>query len=52
MSEKRSGLRILFVASSLRVGGAERQLVLLARMLADAGHDVRVLTFYSGGALE
>lgn len=36
---------------SLDIGGAERQLVILAKSLHQLGHDVRVVTFYSGGAL-
>lgn len=44
--------RILFLARELGFGGAERQLVLLARALADLGWTVSILTFYSGGAME
>lgn len=36
---------------SLDIGGAERQLVALATGLHKEGMDVRVLSFYSGGAL-
>ena len=45
-------MKIAFLIRSLDRGGAERQLVLLARGLRRAGHEVGVLTFYSGGALE
>src|SRR3954452_7694454 len=45
-------LRILFLARQLRIGGAERQLCLLARGLAERGHRVGVALFYRGGALE
>lgn len=40
-----SSLRIAFVISSLRMGGAERVLSLVANGLADRGHKVSVLTF-------
>lgn len=43
---------ILFVARSLGVGGAERQLVVLAKALAAAGHGVEVALFYPGGPLD
>jgi glycosyltransferase involved in cell wall biosynthesis len=45
-------LRILFLARELRIGGAERQLCLLARGLAERGHRVGIALFYRGGALE
>jgi glycosyltransferase involved in cell wall biosynthesis len=45
-------MRILFLVRSLEVGGAERQLVLLARGLARRGHEVSVAVFYAGGAFE
>ena len=41
--------KILFFIRSLDVGGAERQLVLIATGLSKQGYDVTVLTFYSGG---
>jgi glycosyltransferase involved in cell wall biosynthesis len=44
-------MRIAFLTRSLEVGGAERQLVLLARGLADRGHQVLLLSMYPGGAL-
>lgn len=40
-----------FLIRSLDIGGAERQLVALARGLRARGREVRVLTFYPGGAL-
>jgi glycosyltransferase involved in cell wall biosynthesis len=43
--------RILLFIRSLNVGGAQRQLVLLASRLYRMGLDVVVLTFYPGGAL-
>lgn len=43
-------LKILFLIRSLERGGAERQLCLLAKELADAGHEVHVCTFYRGGS--
>lgn len=45
-------MRILFLGRSLRMGGAERQMVALARGLRRAGHDASVAVFYSGGAFE
>ena len=41
--------KILLFIRSLNAGGAERQLVVTAKGLAERGHDVTVLTFYSGG---
>ncbi len=40
---------ILFFIRALDAGGAERQLVVTAKGLADRGHKVSVLSFYSGG---
>jgi len=45
-------LRIFFLIRSLDTGGANRQLVALARGLHDAGHEVQVGVFYSSGALQ
>jgi glycosyltransferase involved in cell wall biosynthesis len=42
--------KVLFFIRSLNVGGAERQIVITAKGLAEQGYDVTVLTFYSGGA--
>jgi glycosyltransferase involved in cell wall biosynthesis len=44
-------MRIAFLVRSLGLGGAERQLVALARGLHQRGHRVLVLSFYSGGPL-
>jgi len=46
-STPRGGL--LFLARSLNYGGSERQLVALARGLAQRGGSLAVVTFYSGG---
>jgi glycosyltransferase involved in cell wall biosynthesis len=43
--------KILFLTRSLDFGGAQRQLVELATGLHGAGWDVKVATFYGGGAL-
>lgn len=43
---------ILFLTRSLDYGGAERQLVALARGLRERGHTVTVAVFYAGGPLE
>lgn len=43
--------RIVFLVRSLEIGGAERQLVLLARELLHRGLRAQIVTFYDGGAL-
>lgn len=45
-------MNILFLIRSLDCGGAERQLVVLARELHQRGHKVSVAVCYSGGPLE
>jgi len=45
-------MRILFMNRNLRIGGAERQLVALARGLRRAGHEVAIAVFYGGGEFE
>ncbi len=45
-------MRILLLTRSLGLGGAERQLVMLARGLSHGGHHVAVAVFYPGGAFE
>lgn len=45
-------MKIAFLIRSLDYGGAERQLVALARALRRQGHDVSVAVFYAGGPLE
>lgn len=45
-------MKILFLIRALSVGGAERQLAILARELRGAGHDAAIALFYAGGALE
>lgn len=45
-------MRIALVTRALIRAGAERQLVLLAKELADRGHQVTVMVLYAGGALE
>lgn len=42
-----SPLRVFFLIRALSIGGAERQLALLADGLATKGHDVTVATFYN-----
>lgn len=44
--------KVLFLIRSLHFGGAERQLVTLAKGLKEQGISVRVAVFYSGGSLE
>ncbi len=41
----------MFLISALDVGGAERQLVMLAKGLQQRGHNVTVVTFYDRGTL-
>lgn len=45
-------MKIDLVTPTLNVGGSEKQLTGLAVGLRDAGHDVTVIKFRSGGALE
>jgi glycosyltransferase involved in cell wall biosynthesis len=45
-------MKILFLARSLEIGGAERQLVALASGLHQKGHSILVVTLYPGGPLE
>jgi len=45
-------LRFAFLIRALSCGGAERQLVLLARGLAALGHYVSVTVFYRGGEFD
>lgn len=44
-------MKLVLLIRSLDVGGAERQLVALARGLLKLGHEVHVFTFYPSGAL-
>jgi glycosyltransferase involved in cell wall biosynthesis len=43
-------VKIAFLARSLDYGGAERQMVALAKGLQAAGHQIMVVSFYPGGA--
>lgn len=45
-------MKILFLVRSLGIGGAERQLVILAKGLHQQGHEVSVAVFYTNGPLE
>ena len=45
-------MKVLFFIRSLHLGGAERQLVYLTKSLKSNGHDIAVLTMYSGGIFE
>ena len=47
----KNSLRIFLLTRALDLGGAQRQLVLLARALRERGHMVEVGVFYSGGSL-
>jgi glycosyltransferase involved in cell wall biosynthesis len=45
-------MKITFLVRSMGIGGAERQLCVLCRELGRRGHDVSVMLYYGGGALE
>ena len=44
-------LTVFLLTRSLEIGGAQRQLVILARGLKECGHEVTVGVFYGGGSL-
>lgn len=44
-------MKVLFLARQLNIGGAERQLVIVANELGSRGHEVVIASFYTGGAL-
>jgi glycosyltransferase involved in cell wall biosynthesis len=46
------GMRILILTSNLAQGGAQRQITILARSIAELGHEVGIATMYPGGVLE
>jgi glycosyltransferase involved in cell wall biosynthesis len=45
-------VKVVFITRCLEYGGAERQLVLLAKGLLDRGHQPVVVVFYPGGPLQ
>lgn len=45
-------MKIVILCHSLCVGGAERQITVLAKGLQQLGHEIIVAVFYAGGALE
>jgi glycosyltransferase involved in cell wall biosynthesis len=45
-------MKIMFIIRSLNVGGAERQLICLAKGLNKSGTDISTAVFYRNGALE
>jgi len=45
-------VKALLLLRCLDIGGAQRQVILLAKAMREKGHDVAVAVFYSGGALE
>jgi glycosyltransferase involved in cell wall biosynthesis len=51
-SPGRVAVKILFLIRSLDVGGAQRQLIALAKGLRQRGHSVEVAVFYGGTILE
>jgi len=48
----RTSMKILLHIRSLQIGGSERQVVSLAKSMAELGHEVHVATVASGGPLE
>jgi glycosyltransferase involved in cell wall biosynthesis len=52
MNTQSRHLRVVMVASSLRLGGAEKQTVYIARALLHAGIDVRLIYLGGGGHYE
>jgi len=51
LAEVENSLRICLLTRSLDVGGAERQIVLLANLLTKDGHQVKVISMYDQVAL-
>lgn len=45
-------MKIIILCHSLNVGGAERQITILANGLQKKGHEIIIAVFYAGGALE
>jgi glycosyltransferase involved in cell wall biosynthesis len=45
-------MKVLFFIRSMVVGGSQRQLAVLARGLAQRGHDAAVAVFYTGSEIE
>jgi glycosyltransferase involved in cell wall biosynthesis len=45
-------MKVLFFIRSMVVGGSQRQLTMLARGLAQRGHQVLVAVFYTGGEID
>jgi glycosyltransferase involved in cell wall biosynthesis len=52
MDSKHKTVKITFLARSLNYGGAETQLVALAKGLHHLGHSIEVVVFYPDGPLE
>jgi len=44
--------RLVLLARKLDQGGAERQIVTLAKALKERGHDIHVVLFYNGGVFD
>jgi len=44
-------MKILFLIRSFEIGGAERQMALLASALKNQGHNIMILSYYPGGAI-
>jgi glycosyltransferase involved in cell wall biosynthesis len=45
-------MRILFLTTNLGLGGAERQIIIMARSMTELGHEVGIAIMYPGGELE
>jgi len=45
-------VKVLFFIRSMVVGGSQRQLAMLARALAERGHEAAIVVFYTGGEID
>ena len=45
-------MKVLFFIRSMVVGGSQRQLAMLARALAERGHEAAIVVFYTGGEID
>jgi glycosyltransferase involved in cell wall biosynthesis len=45
-------VKVLFFIRSMVVGGSQRQVAMLARALAERGHEAAVVVFYTGGEID
>ena len=45
----KKNIRLLFFIVTLETGGAERQMIILARELSNRGYNISVVTMFPGG---